>query len=236
MHLVGFTIGIYHDAQSHKYQIRNNTRSKRISTTWRVWCTRIGKPSVRFPLRDTNSNQPRPWRWVHFVTQPVKKFSNRTTVLIIVFTKVRYCGLSSATFIIISRCVILSISKIFRQTSGVPSSPKKILINIFPQTLIFQGTARYGQPQTFRLFLWWHQIEFNLKDTSSTHFYVSHTIRSCPETFDMLRQSTSRRVQCMNWFRQSKFWAFVVNCELINSKKSTVIRFRTCVVNVVYQL
>jgi hypothetical protein len=169
-----------------------------ISTTWSLRCTRVRKHGVISPLRDPHSNQPRPWRWVHFITQPVKKVSNKTTIFIIVFTEARYCGLPSATYAVIFPLCHTRISRIFRQASGVRSSHKKYLINIFPQTLIFRGMATL---RPLDLFYGDTRSNSTWRDTSSTHFYVSRTIHKRPETFEMLWQSMNRRVQCVHWFR-----------------------------------
>ena len=83
---------------------------KRISTTWSVRRTWVRKHNVRFPLRDTNSNQPRPWRRVNFITQPVKNVSNRTTIFITVFTNVSYSGHFHNHFPVVPYTVYLEFS------------------------------------------------------------------------------------------------------------------------------
>jgi hypothetical protein len=41
---------------------------------------------------------------------------------------------------------------------------------------------------------------------------------------------------CVNWLKRRKFWASIVNCNLISDKNSTVIELEKCIVNLLDQL
>ena len=41
--------------------------------------------------------------------------------------------------------------------------------------------------------------------------------------------------QSVIWFRRRTFWAYFVNCDLINNNKTTVVKLGTCIVNVLSQ-
>jgi hypothetical protein len=78
----------------------------------------------------------------------------------------------------------------------------------------------------------------NLKwgDTLPMHFlFLSkylQPLRSVWKTVTLHHQTCLR----VHSFRWTTFWAFVVNCDLIDNKNSTVIKLGTCAVNVLCQL
>jgi hypothetical protein len=107
----------------------------------------------------------------------------------------------------------------------------------------FRSTApTLARPQSFRFFsvgtiktLSLFSSNWKWTDNSPTHFSCSSNIRNRPGTF--------QRVQCpwlevsMRAFIQVEdFRVFVVNCDLINNKNLIVIKFATCISNVLYQL
>jgi hypothetical protein len=53
-----------------------------------------------------------------------------------------------------------------------------------------------------------------------------HTIHNCPRTFEMVHQSTTRHTHA-SIDQVEDILAHVVNCDLINNKNSTVIKFGT---------
>jgi len=73
------------------------------------------------------------------------------------------------------------------------------------------------------------------KDSSPTHFLCLSNHTQPPR--DLWKGATvhDQTFPCVHWFRWRIFWAFVVNCELINSTNWTVVKLGTCVVNALYQ-
>ena len=66
------------------------------------------------------------------------------------------------------------------------------------------------------------------------HICLSHNSQQPQDLFKS--ETVHNKASCVYWFRWRIFWAFFVNCDLINNKSSTVITFGTCAVNVWGQL
>ena len=64
-------------------------------------------------------------------------------------------------------------------------------------------------------------------------FYACQTTRNHTGTFERARQSTIRRIHWSSWWT---FRAFIVNCDLKNNNKLTVVKFRRWIVNALCQL
>jgi hypothetical protein len=65
-------------------------------------------------------------------------------------------------------------------------------------------------------------LDFYLSGTlHRRHFNAFQIIRNLPGTFESLRKCVIRRDSTCCW---RIFWAFAVNCDLINSKKLVVIK------------
>jgi len=73
------------------------------------------------------------------------------------------------------------------------------------------------------------------KDSPPTHFLCLWNNTQSPR--DLWKGATvhDQTCPCVHWFRWRIFWAFVVNCDLIYSTNWTVVKLRTCIVNVLYQ-
>jgi len=64
-------------------------------------------------------------------------------------------------------------------------------------------------------------------------FYACQTTRNHSGTCEMVRRSMTRRIHRSSWWT---FRAFLLNCDLTNSKKSTAVKLRTLTLNALCQL
>ena len=85
----------------------------------------------------------------------------------------------------------------------------------------------------------------NIKNRRSIYIYIYIYIYASAAPFICLSHNSqqpqglckpetvhNKVCPCMHWFRKRTFWAFAMNCDLINNKNSTVIKFGTCNANV----
>lgn len=170
-----------------------------------------------------------PWKWKQLAfTQHFLTFTNL------------YCVKTQKT-------VIHEISKMLGWNSWVSLSrqkKEKINISIRLQTLAFRGTVTTFTPhQSFRflsLGILKNPIEFSSNwkwiDTSRTHVWCLSNHSQPPRDILKIVTVHYQTCPCMNLLMWETFWASVVNCDLINNNKSTLVKFATCNVNVLCQL
>jgi hypothetical protein len=124
----------------------------------------------------------------------------------------------------------------------VPHTKARKILYQYISATTFQGTTpTFSQPQSFRFlsvgtpktpsvfgfsWRWW--------DTSPMLSWCLSNHSQPPR--DILMDATvhDHTYPSVQWFRRT-LWAFVVNCDLINNKKSAV-KLGTCFVNVLCQL
>lgn len=115
----------------------------------------------------------------------------------------------------------------------------KVYINIRLHPLSFRGTAPHlSEHSVLYLHLYGHfttlcvHLHIKINRRVSTHFWCLSNNLQPP--WDILKYATvhDETCVCMHWFSCRPFWAFVMNCELINSTNSTVIKLIKCHVNI----
>jgi hypothetical protein len=77
---------------------------------------------------------------------------------------------------------------------------------------------------------------FKYGDTSPTQFWRLSNHLQQPQILWKGATIKNQTCSCVHWFRWRTLWAFVVNCDLINNKNSTVIKLGTSTVNVLCHL
>jgi hypothetical protein len=101
--------------------------------------------------------------------------------------------------------------------------------NIWPQSPIFLFVGTRNNPDVFSSNLKW-------TDNLPKYFWWQSNCSQPPEDLRKSAEIRDYTRLCVSWFRWRIFSTFVVNCDLINNKNSTVIKLGTCTVNVLYHL
>jgi hypothetical protein len=137
---------------------------------------------------------------------------------------------------------IQDVSKIFRQDSKVGSSTPKQREKFVPM-YVCRHISRYRPttcwPQSHRFCLCGPLKTLSVfsgnwkrRNTSPWGFFFA-----CQTNLNLPRDlwkcvTVHDQSPWMHWFRRRTFWEFVVNCDLINSMNSAVLKMRTCTANV----
>ena len=112
-------------------------------------------------------------------------------------------------------------------------SRTEVHTNVCLQTLRFQSTVpTIAWPQSFRFLSVGTLKKHNVFNSSWKWRYTSPHISDACQTIHNHPLKGCDRCSCIHWFRWRPFWSYVVNCDLINNKNSTLIKQWTYTVNV----
>ena len=138
------------------------------------------------------------------------------------------------------------VSKVLRQDSKVGYPTPKRREN-FVSLYVRKHFSRYGPttywPQSPRFLSVWtfkypsvYRCNCKWRHTSPWRFFLVPVkpVLTSPGTFESV--TVHDQSPWAHWFRRRTFWEFVVNCDLLNSMNSAVLKMRTYTENVLCQL
>ena len=110
------------------------------------------------------------------------------------------------------------------------------------QHLIFGHGPAMRWTQALDVYLWGHSkplVYFASTENEQPHHQrIFVPVKPFTTALRLLNGATfhDRECPCVHWFRRRTFSAFFVNCDFINNKNSTFVKFRTWIINVLRQL